>query len=99
MGDILVGHGQNGNLSNGSVSSLHTTSTLVDGRQIRVHVTGVSTTTWHFLTGGRDLTKSITVCSQISKNDQDVLLELVGIVFGGGKGKTRGNDTFDTRFC
>ena len=26
-----------------------------------------------------------------------MLLELVGIVFGGGKSETRGNDTFDSR--
>ena len=73
----------------------NTTRTFVDGRQIRVHVTRIATTTWHFFTSSRDLTKSITVCCQISKNDQDVLLQLVGIVFGGGKGKARSNDTFD----
>jgi hypothetical protein len=57
----VVGHSQNRNLSDGTVTALYSTSSLVDGRQIRVHVTGVSTATGHFFTGSGDLTKSVTV--------------------------------------
>jgi hypothetical protein len=92
----VVGHSQNRNLSDGSVTTLYTTSSLVDGGQIRVHVTGVSTATGHFFTGSGDLTKSIAVGGQVGKNDEDVLLELVGVVLGGGEGETGSNDTLDT---
>ena len=51
----IVGHGKDRNLSDRSVTALHTTSTFVDGRQIGVHVTGVTTTTGHFFTSSRDL--------------------------------------------
>ena len=34
MGDIIVGHGQDGNLGNGTVAACDTTSALVDGREI-----------------------------------------------------------------
>lgn len=91
----VVGHGQNRNLCDGTVTALDTTSSLVDGRQIRVHVTRVSTTTGNFFTSSRHLTEGIAVRGQIGKNDQNVLLELVGVVFGGGQGETRCDDTFD----
>lgn len=91
----VVRHGQNRNLCNGTVTALDTTSALVDGGQIRVHVTRVTTTTGDFFTGCRHLTKGIAVGGQIGKNDQDVFLELVCVVLGGGQGKTRCDDTFD----
>jgi hypothetical protein len=91
----IVRHGENRNLGNGAVTALDTTGTLVHGGQISVHVTRVTTTTRNLLTGGGHLTKSITVGRQIGKNDEDVLLELVGVVLGGCKGKTRGDNTFD----
>jgi hypothetical protein len=91
----IVRHGENRNLGNGAVATLNTTGTLVHGGQISVHVTRITTTTRNLFTGSGDLTKSVTVGRQIGKNDEDVLLELVGVVFGGCKSKTRGNNTFD----
>jgi hypothetical protein len=91
----VVRHGENGNLGDGTVTALDTTGTLVHGGQISVHVTRVTTTTRNLFTRSRHLTKSVTVGRQISKNDKDVLLELVGVVLGGGKSKTRGDNTFD----
>jgi hypothetical protein len=55
-GRTVVGHSQNGDLSNGSVAALYTTGSLVDGGQIRVHVTRVTTATGHFFSGSGDLT-------------------------------------------
>jgi hypothetical protein len=95
--NIVVRHSQNGNLSNGAVSTFDTTCTLIDGRQISVHITRVTTSTRDFFSGSGDLTQGIAVGGKIGKNDEDVLLKLVGVVFGGGEGKTRGNDTLDTR--
>jgi hypothetical protein len=91
----VVGHGQDRDLCDGTVTALDTTSSLVDCRQIRVHVTRVTTTTGDFFTGSGHLTEGIAVGGQIGKNDQDVLLELVGVVLGGSQGKTRCNDTFN----
>jgi hypothetical protein len=44
MGDIIVGNSQNGDLGNGTIASSGTTSALLDGRKICVHVTGITTT-------------------------------------------------------
>jgi hypothetical protein len=92
----VVGHGQNGNLSNGSVAALDTSGALVDGGQIRVHVTRVSTTSGHFFSGCGDLAQGIAVGGEIGENDQDVLLELVGVVLGGGEGETGGDDALNS---
>jgi hypothetical protein len=91
----VVRHRQNRDLSDRTVPPLNTTRTLVNRRQIRVHVTGVSTTTGNLLTRRRDLTKSVGVGGHVGEDDEDVLLELVGEVFGGGEGKTGGDDTLD----
>ena len=91
----IVGHGKDRNLRDGSVAALHTTGALVDSGKICVHVTWISAATWNFFSGGRDFSQSIAVGCQICEDDQDVLLQLVRIVFCGSKGETRGDDTFD----
>lgn len=39
VSDVVVRHGQDGNLSDGPVSAFNATGALVNGGQIRVHVT------------------------------------------------------------
>jgi hypothetical protein len=95
----VVGHSQDGNLRDGSVTALDTTSSLVNGGQIRVHVTGVTTATGHLFSGSGDLTQRIAVGGKIGENDQHVLFELVGVVLGGGEGETGSDDTLDAAFC
>lgn len=42
------------------------------------------------------LTKSIAVCGKIGENNEDMLFELVSVVFCCGQRQTRSDDTFDT---
>ena len=51
----IVWHCENGDLGDGTVSSLNTTCTFIDRGQIGVHVTGVATTSGNFFTSGRYL--------------------------------------------
>ena len=92
----IVRHSQDRDLCDGAVSSFDTSCALVDGGQIRVHVTGVTTTTWHFFSGGGNLTQGIAVRRQVRQDDQDMLLQLVSVVFSRGQRKTRSDDTLDT---
>ena len=46
---------------------------------------------------GTCLTKRIRIRRHVSKNDEDVLLELVSVVFRCGEGQTRCDDTLDRR--
>src|SRR5947207_16015841 len=92
-------HSQDRNLGDGSITAFNTTSTFVDSRQIRIHITWVTTATWHFFTGSRYFTKSVAICRQIRKNDQNMFLELVCVVFSSSESKTWSNDTFDPVNC
>ena len=92
----IVRHSQDGNLSDGTVTALNSSGTFVHGGQVSIHVTGVTTTTGNFFSCSGNLSKSITVGGKISHDNQDVLLQLVGVVLGGGQGETRGDDTFDS---
>ena len=59
--NIVVGHSKNRNLRNRTISALHTPGPLIDGRKIRVHITGVTTPARNLLTGGGHLTESVGV--------------------------------------
>mmetsp|Transcript_38540 Transcript_38540/g.97013 ORF Transcript_38540/g.97013 Transcript_38540/m.97013 type:complete len:354 (-) Transcript_38540:194-1255(-) len=95
MCDVIVGHGENRNLCDTSVATVHTAGTLVDGAKIGVHVTGVTTTAGHLLTSGRHLTQRIGITTHVSENDQHVLLGLIGKVFGRGESKTWRDDALN----
>lgn len=59
MGDVIVGHGENGDLSNGPVAALDTASSLVESCQIGIEVTWVTSTTGYFFSRGRNFSKGI----------------------------------------
>ena len=95
MGDIIVRHGQDGDLGDGAERTVDTTSTLINGGQISVHVTWISSTTRHFLSGGRDLTESVSIGCHIGEDGEDVHVFLVRQVLGGREGQSWRNDTLD----
>lgn len=63
---------------------------------MHAHVTGVTSSSWYLFSGSRNLTKGIGVRRHVGKDDQDVLLELVGKVFGRRQGETGCDDTLDS---
>mmetsp|Transcript_30950 Transcript_30950/g.71336 ORF Transcript_30950/g.71336 Transcript_30950/m.71336 type:complete len:336 (-) Transcript_30950:51-1058(-) len=95
MGDIVVRHGQDGNLCDGPSAANHTTGALVNGRQVSVHVTRVTTATGHLLAGSGHLTQSVGVRGHVCENDKHVLVALVCEVLSHRQGKTGGDDTLD----
>mmetsp|Transcript_34043 Transcript_34043/g.50535 ORF Transcript_34043/g.50535 Transcript_34043/m.50535 type:complete len:228 (-) Transcript_34043:1446-2129(-) len=97
MCNIIVRHGKNGQLGNGTVTSNHTSSTFVNCGQICVHVTRVSTTSRNFFTGSRDLTQGISIRGHIRKNNQHMQVTLVGQILSGGKRQTGRNNTLNGR--
>ena len=52
VGNVVVGHGQDGDLGDGAVPSLHPAGPLVDGGQVGVHVAGKAPPAGHLLSGG-----------------------------------------------
>ena len=71
-------------------------SSLVDGRQIGVHVAGEAAATGHLLAGSRDLAQSLGVRGHVGQDDEHVLLTLVGDVLGGRQGDTWRDDALDS---
>lgn len=51
MGDIIIGHGQNGQLCNGTILSYDSTGSLIDCGEISIHITWITSSTWHFFSG------------------------------------------------
>ena len=95
MGDIGVGHSKNGQLGDGTIGTADTTGSLVNSGEIGVHVTWVTTTAWHFFSGGRDLTKSVGVGGHISENGEHMHLLGVSQVLGSGQSETRRDDSLN----
>mmetsp|Transcript_13236 Transcript_13236/g.27456 ORF Transcript_13236/g.27456 Transcript_13236/m.27456 type:complete len:441 (-) Transcript_13236:62-1384(-) len=95
MGNVIIGHGQNGQLRDTSIASHHTSGAFVNGTQIRVHVSGVSTTTGDFFTSGGNFAQGIGVRTHIGQNDQDVQITFVGQILGGRQGQPGRNDPFN----
>lgn len=92
----IVGHSKNGNLGDGSVTSLHTTGSFVHCSQVSIHVTRITTTTGNFFSSSRHLTQSITVRGQVRHDDQNVLLQLVRVVLGSRQCQTGSDNPFDS---
>ena len=97
MRHVVVWHGQNGNLCDRTIAALDTTCTLVDRRQVRVHVTWITATAWHFLTRSRHLTERIRIRRHVCHHNKDMLLKLIRKVFGRRERKTWRNNTLDGR--
>mmetsp|Transcript_86354 Transcript_86354/g.171429 ORF Transcript_86354/g.171429 Transcript_86354/m.171429 type:complete len:388 (-) Transcript_86354:419-1582(-) len=93
--DIVVGHRQDWELGDGTIATLDTACSFVDGRQICVHVTRVSSSTRHLLSCSRDFAKCIGIRRHVSQDDKDVLLPRVGEVFCCGQGKPRCHNALD----
>ncbi len=51
----IVWHCQDWKLGDGAVSSFHAASSFIDGGQVRVHISRISTTTRNFFSRSRDL--------------------------------------------
>lgn len=59
--------------------------------------TGETTSAGNLLPGSRHLTQSLSVRGHVRKDDQHVLLALVGEELSGRKGQTRGDDSLNGR--
>ncbi len=91
----VVGHGEDGELSDGAITALDTAGTLIDSGQISVHVAGVAAAAGHLLAGGGDLAEGVGVGRHVGEDDEDVQVALVGEVLGGGEGEAGRDDALD----
>lgn len=95
VSDIIVGHGQDWDLSNGSVLSSDSTGSLVDGGEIGIEVTWVRSSSWDFFSGSGNFSEGVGVGGHISQDDQDVQLSFVGQILSSSQSKTWGNNSLN----
>src|SRR5699024_6044110 len=95
VGDVVAGHGEDGDLSHRALAALDNAGALVQRRQVGVEVAGVALTAGDLALGGGELTQSLTVAGHIGKDDQDVLAQVKGQVLSDGQRRTGRDDTLD----
>jgi hypothetical protein len=69
MCNIIIWHGQNRKLSNGSISSLDSSCSFVNSRKISIHISWIRSSSGDFFSGSRDLFKSIGVLRHVGQDD------------------------------
>mmetsp|Transcript_8400 Transcript_8400/g.12793 ORF Transcript_8400/g.12793 Transcript_8400/m.12793 type:complete len:334 (+) Transcript_8400:495-1496(+) len=95
MSDIIVGHCQDGHLGDRTHLALHTTGSLVDSRQVGVHVTWVTSSSRHLFSSSRNFSQGVGVGGHIGQDGHHMHLFLVGQMLGGGEGETGSDNTLD----
>ena len=80
VGDVVVGHGENGDLGHRAGASFYHARPLVEGGQVRVKIAGVTLSAGNLTLGGGEFPKSLGIRGHIGEDDQHVHVVLVGQV-------------------
>ena len=97
MGDVVAGHGQDGDLSNRAIDSLHNASPLIDCCQFTVQVSGEALSGRNLTLRGGNLAHSLGKRSHVRKNYQNVHALLKGQIFCQCQGDLRRDQTLHHR--
>ena len=96
MGDIIVRHGQDGDLGNRSCSAPDDSRALIKSSELTVQISGISFTGGDFSLRGGNLTHGLAEGGDIRQNDQDVHAFFKSQILRSGKGDLRRQKTFTT---
>jgi len=97
MGLVVLGHGQDRDHSDRSLTVLDAAGAFVHRRQVRVEVARIAAPSRDLLTRGRDLAQGLGVEGHVDQDDQDVHVQVEGEVLGAGQGEPRRRDALDGR--
>ena len=97
MGDIVVRHGQDGDLGDRSCSAPDDSRALIKSGELTVQISGISFTGGDFSFGGGNLTHGLAEGGDIRQDDQDVHAFFKSQILRGGKGDLRRQKTFHNR--
>ena len=70
MGNIIVGHGQDGDLGNRTLGGIDDTGTLIERSQVGIQIARVALTTGDLALGRGELTQRFTVGSDVGHEPQ-----------------------------
>ena len=95
VGDVVVGHGEDGDLCHRAVVAVDHPRPLVEGGQVGIEVAGVALPAGDLPLGGGELPQRLGVGGHIGEDDQHVHILLKGQVFRHRQGAAGGQDTLD----
>ena len=95
VGDVVVGHGEDGHLGHGPGQPLDHARPLVEGGQIGVQVGGEALPGGDLPLGGGELPHGLAVGGHVGHDDQHVVPVGEGQVLRGGEGAAGGEDPLD----
>mmetsp|Transcript_28914 Transcript_28914/g.70484 ORF Transcript_28914/g.70484 Transcript_28914/m.70484 type:complete len:305 (+) Transcript_28914:751-1665(+) len=97
VSDVIVFHREDRDLGNGSVAARNTTSSLVDGGKVSVHVSRISSPARNLATSRRHFTQRICVRRHVSEDYQNMHLPFIGKILCRGQSQSRCNNPFNRR--
>ena len=97
MGLIVLRHGQDGDHGDASLFPVLAAGSLVDGGEIRVHVSRIAAASRHFLAGCRHLAERVRIIGDIRQDDEHMHLFLKSKILCRGQRHPGRSDTLDGR--
>src|SRR5256712_4551588 len=95
MGPIGIGNRHDRDLRDGPGPAMGASRALVDCREVRVRVAGISAPAWHFLARGADLPQRLRVVRHVRQDREDVHAHLVREALRCGEGHPRRDEQLD----
>ena len=93
--DVVVGHRQDRQLRDRALAALDAAGTLVDGREVGVHVAGIAAATRDLFARGRDLAQRLAVVRHVREDDEHLHVLLEREVLGDGQRAARREQPLD----
>ena len=97
VGDVVAGHGQDGELGDGSLLALDDPCSLVLAGQVGVHVTWVATSSGHLFTSSTHLSERLAIVGHVGVDDEHVHVQIECQVLGGGQPQPGGENPLHSR--
>ena len=66
MGDVILGHGEDGKLGNRTLLTANTPGTFIQARKVGIQVAGITAASGDLLAGGGHFTQGFGVVGQVS---------------------------------
>ena len=95
MGDVVVGHGENGNLGNGAAAAFDHAGPLIQGGKVGIQIAGIAFPAGDFSFGGRKLPAGLRIGGHIRHHHQDMHIQVKSQVFRRRQGTAGSEDAFD----
>ena len=95
MGFVVLGHGENRDQRNGAVLASQSACSLIERREVGVHIAGIAAASGNLLTRRRNLTERVGVVGDVGHDNEHVHAQIESEIFRCGQRHFWGGDTLD----